>query len=190
MSPKKAPESIETDRLLLRRPRPGDIEAIYTRYASSPSVTKFLGWPTHKTIHDTRAFLEFSDGEWQQHPAGPYLIEDRSGKLLGGTGLGYESPDLASTGYVLAQDAWGLGYATESLSAMVDLAGELGVSRLYALCHADHTASWHVLEKCGFALEGILERHLVFPNLDTEPLDVLRYARICLPAPGPVADNH
>jgi ribosomal-protein-alanine N-acetyltransferase len=159
----------------LRRPRPGDIEAIFTRYASDPSVTRFLGWPRHETIDDTKAFLDFSDREWKRHAAGPYLIEDQSGKLLGGTGLGYEGPELVSTGYVLAQDAWGLGYATESLRAMVDLAAELSVRRLYALCHTDHASSSHVLEKCGFELEGMLERHLVFPNLGSEPLDVLRY---------------
>jgi RimJ/RimL family protein N-acetyltransferase len=49
--------------------------------------------------------------------------------------------------------------------------------RLYALCHVDHQASWHVLEKCGFKREGVLPHHSVFPNLSSEPLDVLSYAR-------------
>src|SRR5438552_18188698 len=47
----------------------------------------------------------------------------------------------------------GHGFATEALAAMVDLARSTGVHRLYALCHAVHRASAHVLEKCGFLLE-------------------------------------
>jgi RimJ/RimL family protein N-acetyltransferase len=88
-----------------------------------------------------------------------------------------ESADRAATGYVFARDAWGKGYATESLRAMIALAAEFKVVRLYALCHVDHQASWHVLEKCGFKREGVLPRHSMFPNLASEPLDVLSYAR-------------
>ena len=60
------------------------------------------------------------------------------------------------TGYVLSKDAWGRGYATEALSAMVGLARETGVRRLFALCHHEHAASAHVLEKCDFARECVL----------------------------------
>src|SRR5205823_643968 len=83
--------------------------------------------------------------------------------LIGSTGLGFQSRDAAVTGYVLARDVWGQGYATEALAAMVDLARSLGVTRLLALCHADHRSSQHVLEKCGFREEG--SRPVEFPNL-------------------------
>ena len=60
---------------------------------------------------------------------------------------------------------------------MVDLAPTCRVRRLYAICHTDHAASYRVLEKCGFAREGILRRHTVFPNLAPgEPADVYSYA--------------
>lgn len=82
------------------------------------------------------------------------------------------------TGYVLARDAWGYGYATEALDAMVTVARELGVRRLYALCHLDNLASAHVLEKCGFIRESLLERHTEFPNLDSgRAEDCLCYSR-------------
>src|SRR6266702_3292157 len=88
--------------------------------ASDPEVTRLVGWPIHRSVGQTQAFLEFSNREWQQWPAGPYLIESRAdGRLLGSTGLGFETPVVANTGYVLAQDAWGYGYATEALEAMV-----------------------------------------------------------------------
>jgi ribosomal-protein-alanine N-acetyltransferase len=174
----KAPETIETVRLVLRRPVATDAEAMFTRYARDPAVTRFLGWPTHTSIADTTRFLAFCDDEWQQRRVGPYLIHSRDdGRLLGTTGLGLESPWQAAAGYVLARDAWGNGYATEALRAMRDLASRLGVHRIYAVCHPVHHASWRVMEKCGFERRGLLHAHAQFPNLQPGVMsDVLYYA--------------
>lgn len=173
----KGPERFETARLVLRRPCAADAEAIFARYASDPAVTPYLAWPTHGSVEDTRTFLAWSDAEWAQWPAGPYLIERRGGGLAGSTGLAFEAPDVAATGYVLARDAWGRGYATEALGAMVGLAVELGVRRLYALCHAENRASARVLEKCGFRLEGRFAESGGFPNLPGLVHGCLRYGR-------------
>ncbi len=173
-----APNLIETARLVLRRPRPDDAHAIYARYAGDPEVTRFLGWPTHLSVDDTLAFLQFSDAEWERWSAGPYLIVARTDqRLLGGTGLSVETPYRAATGYVLARDAWGQGFATEALRAMVDLVERLRLPRLHAFCHPQHAASRRVLEKCGFVCEGTWRRYAEFPNLSPgEPADVLCYA--------------
>jgi RimJ/RimL family protein N-acetyltransferase len=175
-----APERIETERLILRRPRREDAEPIFARYAADADVTRFLSWPRHESAEATRAFLEFSDAEWQRWPAGPYLVESRQdGALLGGTGFGFETTHRAATGYVFAKDAWRKGYATESLRAVVDVARTIGVVRLYAICHTEHAVSARVLEKCGFAREGVFRRHTEFPNLRPgEPADVFCYALI------------
>lgn len=162
----KAPLQLETDRLLLRRPEVEDAPAIFERYASSHAVTRFLGWPCHRTVDDTCSFLQFSAEQWRQWPAGPYLIFSLAdGRLLGSTGLEFRTARDAMTGYVLAEDAWGNGYATEALAAMIALAGQLGVRRLSALCHPDHRASQRILEKNGFVLdEPSIQQH-EFPNL-------------------------
>jgi ribosomal-protein-alanine N-acetyltransferase len=175
-----APESVETDRLVLRRPRLADAQAIFNRYACDQEVTRYLGWPRHSSVAETSAFLAFSDAEWEKWPAGPYLIELRgSGRLVGGTGLGFETSHRASTGYVLAKDAWGKGYATEALQAVVGVARGVGVRRLYALCHTAHRPSSRVLEKCGFLCEGTLRQYAEFPNLSPgESSDVLCYSLI------------
>jgi RimJ/RimL family protein N-acetyltransferase len=155
-----------------------DARGIFDRYASDLEVTRYLGWSRHKTVDDTRSFVSFSESEWLRWGTGPLLIFSRqTGELLGSSGLLLETPESAQTGYVFARDAWGRGYATETLKAMVNLAAELRITRLYALCHTAHQASWHVLEKCGFDREGVLQRHSVFPNLSPEPLDVFSYAR-------------
>jgi RimJ/RimL family protein N-acetyltransferase len=173
-------EHLETERLILRRPVATDAPAIFERYAGDADVTRFLSWPRHRSLDDTHGFLIFSDHEWERAAAGPFVILSRNdGRLLGGTGLMFETPARASTGYVLARDAWGSGYATEALMAMVGLARQLGVIRLYAQCHADHRASARVLEKGGFTLEGRLTAHSEFPNfVPGIPQDVLNYAAI------------
>ena len=171
-------ERIETSRLMLRKPTSADAEAVFSRYASVPEVTRLLGWPRHGSIEQTRAFLAYCDAEWQRWPAGPYLIESLAGhQLLGSTGLGFESAITASTGYVLAKEAWGSGYATEALGAMVNVARDLGIRRLYALCHPENAPSVRVLEKCGFEREDIPGR-AEFPNLTPGQItDCLCYSR-------------
>ena len=174
----RAPASVDTTRLTLVQPEASDAPAIFERYASDPEVTRYLGWPRHQVLADTEAFLKFSAAEWERWPAGPYLIRSRSdGRLLGGTGLGFDTAEQAVTGYVLARDAWGQGYATEALEAVMTVARGAGVERLYALCHPEHRASWHVLEKCGFARDTSPAEQAEFPNLAPGVMqDVLRYA--------------
>ena len=173
----QAPEHVQTDRLTLRRPLASDARPIFDRYAADPEVTRYLAWPRHGSITDTEVFIAFSDGEWQRWGCGPYVVFSReTGELLGSTGLAFESRDVASTGYVFARDAWGQGYASESLRAMIDLAKTMGVRRLYAICHVDHDASRRVMEKGGLVREGVLPRHTVFPNLGAGPCDVLCYS--------------
>lgn len=80
------------------------------------------------------------------------------------------------TGYVLAKDAWGKGYATEALEGMVDVARRINVRRIYALCHPHHRASWRVLEKCGFSRDRSWSKQVEFPNLAPGTLqDVVCY---------------
>ena len=179
----RAPQEVETPRLLLRRPRAEDAWAIYERYASDREATKYMAWPMHTTINDTYAFLACSDAEWRRWPAGPYIICSRDGELIGSTGYAFETTERAITGYILARDAWGRGYATESLRAMIDVAARIGIRVLTASCHADHGASAHVLEKCGFVQDGRLSGHMVFPNLGSQlPADVLSYSLAIVPA--------
>jgi ribosomal-protein-alanine N-acetyltransferase len=175
----QAPATLDTARLTLYQPGIGDAQAIFDRYANDAEVTRFLSWPRHQSLDDTRLFLDMSASQWQEWPAGPYLIRLRSdGSLLGGTGLQFETATNAITGYVLAKDAWGRGYATEALEAMVHLARRIGVRRLAAFCHPQHRASWHVLEKCGFVRDAAVSEQVAFPNLEPGRLeDVLCYVR-------------
>ncbi len=179
----KAAEVIVSSRLLYRRPVVADAGEIFSRYAADPDVTRYMAFRRHESLKDTYEFLTMSDKEWEKWPAGPYIIRSRSDNtLLGSTGLSFETPFRAMTGYVLARDAWGLGYASEALMTMAAAAASLGVRRLYALCHTAHERSTRVLEKGGFLREGILRSYMEFPNLAPgEPADVYCYSLIFSP---------
>ena len=162
----RAPATMETERLVLRRPLLDDARNVFARYAGDPAVTRFLGWRPHATVEDTTLLLACCNAEWAQFGVGCYLIQSREdGELIGSVSLRLVSAQQAATGYVLARDAWGRGYATEALHAMRSLALRLGVLRLSAICHPDHRASWRVLQKCGFTREGVLRGHAQFPNI-------------------------
>ncbi|XOV84583.1 MAG: GNAT family N-acetyltransferase [bacterium] len=170
---------ITTQRLQLRKPILADAQAIFDNYASDPEVTRYLSWPTHTTLADTRAFIEFSDSQWSASGTGPYLIETQHNQqIIGSTGLSLDTPYRASTGYVFARTAWGNGYAGEVLAAMVELAEKLGVHRLEAITHVRHSVSANVLVKGGFRKEGVLREHTCFPNLnDSTPQDICMFGR-------------
>lgn len=168
---------LRTARLKYRRPVLGDAPAILKRYSSDPEVTKYLGWPRHQSVADAEMFVKFSDNEWSIKPAGPLLIERLdTGQLIGSTGLMWDGAATAAAGYVLARDAWGSGFATEALVAMVSLADSLGVTRLSAQCHPEHDASQAVLRKCGFMLNARFVP-ATFPNLSSESQDSLLFVR-------------
>jgi RimJ/RimL family protein N-acetyltransferase len=166
-----------TARLRFRRPLAADAPKIFERYSSDPEVTRYLGWPRHRSVADAEMFVKFSDHEWETKPSGPLLIERiDTGALAGSTGLMWDGPATAATGYVLARDSWGQGLATEALGAMVKHANALGVTRLSAQCHPQHHASQAVLQKCGFHLNARFVP-AQFPNLAEGPQDSLLFVR-------------
>lgn len=174
----QAPTEFETGRFLLRKPVIGDVPEIFERYASDPDVCRYLAWPRHQSLDDTRAFIAFSDAQWAGWPAGPYLVIDRESRaVLGGTGLAFEQSEVASTGYVIAREFWGMGCATECVTAMRNVAEKVGVRHLYAKVYRHHVASQRVLLKAGFTRDGTLRQHFEFPNLRSGQLfDVISYS--------------
>jgi ribosomal-protein-alanine N-acetyltransferase len=133
--------------------------------ASVVDVTRYVGWPRHQSVADTLGFVAFSEAAWVRHSVGPYLLGLRTtGRLVGGSGISVEAGGLATTGYVLARDAWSQGFATEALGAMVTLAGTIGLTELQAFCHPQHRPSQHVLEKCSFLRDATWRGEAEFPN--------------------------
>jgi ribosomal-protein-alanine N-acetyltransferase len=176
----RLPERIETTRLVMRRPVPEDAEAVFFGWATDVAATRFMSWPRHRTVEDSRAFLRFSDSEWGTWPAGPYLIEARStGVPAGSCGFAFRDRGTAEVGYILAPSVWGLGCATECLGALVAAAAALAPVTLAAAVHPDNHASQRVLEKCGFSRDVASPVLASFPNLaNASQVRACRYVRL------------
>lgn len=178
MSNSEIPETLVTDRLVLRRPRLDDATYVFQHWANDPDVATYMSWPRHESMATTEQVVDAWVEEWKGVSGGAFLITDRAtGSVIGSTGFDLINPKLATTGYVLTKNEWGKGYATESLKAIVSLAHDLGVQRLFAYCHYEHEHSARVMEKCDFEFEGRLKNYMEFPNLSPgEVTDVLLYA--------------
>lgn len=64
-------------------------------------------------------------------------------------------------GFMLGREAWGHGYALEAMLAVIGFAGANGVRRLAARTHVGNRRSEALLEKLGFAEEGLLRGHVL-----------------------------
>jgi RimJ/RimL family protein N-acetyltransferase len=78
-------------------------------------------------------------------------------------------------GYWLFRDARGRGVATRAVLAAADWAFSNGVYRLEAVVRTGNTASERVLERAGFAREGVMRRYLRYRD---GRADATRFARL------------
>jgi RimJ/RimL family protein N-acetyltransferase len=174
--PFAAPVSIQTRRLLLRRYTADDAKAIFDTYAQDPEVTRFLQWRPHRTLDDTRAFLDYCERVWAAGTAFPWAIVVRESMMLVGGIEARVEGHRVELGCVLARAAWGHGYATEATRAVVALAlSAPSIHRVWASVDLENTASIRVLEKAGLVREGCLRKWHVPAGFGV-PRDVWSYA--------------
>lgn len=173
----KPPEIFETPRLRLRLPEIEDAETIFKSYAQDLEVVKYLTWKPHKSVSETRGFLEYILQGIQEGKKFPYVIERKTDKLLLGMFEIRLEPPQADMGYVLARAHWGKGYMTEAVKAFVEWGlAQNGLARLWSICDIDNPASARVMEKAGMKREGLLPSEISHPNLSDEPRDVYCYS--------------
>jgi RimJ/RimL family protein N-acetyltransferase len=147
-----------TDRLLLRPIWPEDAEALYNAVADEAIARNLALAPWPYTIGDARSFaaiehdLRFPNFLMFQRTEG-------APRLIGSCGIGNKdgTPEL---GYWIARPYWGLGYASEGVRAVIDIAKAIGHRHLVSGHFTDNPASGHVLRKAGFRSTGRIEmRH-------------------------------
>jgi RimJ/RimL family protein N-acetyltransferase len=174
------PERVETERMLLRWATETDAAEIFARYASDPIVTRFLLWPPHQTVDDTRDYLQRKVADLEKLGGANWLMFLKaSGSLLGSIGCRRVEPHVLQFGYCLAQDSWGHGYATEATRVMVKIWLEIpAIWRVQAFCDPENVASAKVLERAGLTREGTLRRYVPSPNLDNQLRDAHLYAQV------------
>lgn len=174
------PDTITTERLVLRMPRAGDAQYAFDRWATDPEVAKYTSWRPHRTVSTVQEFLDLVSRERQEKSCYAYMIcEKGSDAPIGMIEANPKQGFKALMGYVLMRKAWGKGYMTEALNQLTDALFEIpSMRRVYAFCDVDNPASAAVMRKVGMQEEGILRSYFVHPNISPEPRDVLMLAKV------------
>lgn len=124
-------------------------------------VTRFLPYEAWRGADDAQAWLARMAGLAQSGAARQLVVHLRDGAAPAiGTVVLFrhdEGSARAEIGYVLGRAAWGRGYATEALTAVIGHAfGALALRRLEAEVDPANRASGALLRRLGFTCEGRL----------------------------------
>ena len=150
-------EIIETERLLLRRWKLSDADALY-KYACDPELGPHAGWPPHQSVEESRMIIRevfTNDYTWA-------VVLKKTNEPIGCMGyypFGKSNIEIgkndAEVGYWIGKPHWNNGYCTEALQAMIHYCYEKKhFQTLWADFFVDNPASGRVMEKCGFTDTG------------------------------------
>jgi RimJ/RimL family protein N-acetyltransferase len=150
---------IRTERLLLRPGWTEDAPALLKAIGDEAIVRNLARAPWPYAIEHAEAFLAV-----EPRPEEPNFLVFRrtlgAPQLIGGVGIAALDEGEQELGYWIARTHWGLGYATEAASAVVNHARHsLRRKRLIASHFLDNPASGRVLRKLGFRSGPIVSRH-------------------------------
>ena len=148
---------LETARLRLRPLRLEDAANVFA-FASDPEIARLGMWPPSLSLEESRAEIQEILKGYQAGSQWTWAIEQKQDQTLIGQCdlLKYRREHRnAEIGYALARPAWGKGYATEALHALVNFAfNEMALHRLEAIVLPFNASSIRVLEKLGMQREG------------------------------------
>ncbi len=150
--------TLETDRLLLRAPVPGDIDAIELA-CQDPEIQRWTVVPSPYRREDAEFFVERLAPEGWRTGADLIwcVLEKETGELVGSQALVDRGPGAAEVGYWTAEKARGRGYTVEALRAVSRFAfAERAVRRLQWVAYVGNEPSLAVARRAGFTLEGTL----------------------------------
>jgi [ribosomal protein S5]-alanine N-acetyltransferase len=171
------PERIETERLLLRKPRIEDARTIFEGWAQDQEVTRYLTWRPHERSEQAQEFVQGCIHAWEGETRFPYMITlKQNGQVVGMIDPRIEGSKVG-IGYGAARAHWGKGYMSEATRAIIDWAFQQpSIYRVYATTDVENLASQRVLEKAGMQREGILRKYIIHPNISEIPRDSYMYA--------------
>jgi len=145
-----------TQRLICRRWRSSDVDAVYRVYAD-PEGARWVDDGQPITVGESERWLAVTDANYAARGYGMFALEavDTS-TLVGFCGLVHPAgQSVAETKYAFDRSCWGKGYATEALVGLIAYAVEQhGKERVIATVAPQNLGSQRVLVKAGFNFES------------------------------------
>lgn len=158
------PEIIETERLFIRAPRPGDSPGIYDAIQESlENLLPWMPWAHHKqTLDDVEVVLRRSIARFQTREDLRLNIYRKSdGLFVGGTGLHEIDWDVPrfEIGYWVRTSLQRQGYVTETVKGLTAFCFDtLHAERVEILMDVRNQRSAAVAERAGYIFEALLPR--------------------------------
>lgn len=176
------PEEFTTERLLIRKPLPGDGKNVYE--AIQASLNELKPWMPfahmNQTVQDVEANIRDSIAKFiTREDLRLHLFNKETGEFIGSSGLHRINWDIPKfeIGYWIDTRFTGKGYITESTEAITKFAfTELNAKRVEIRCDSRNTKSRAIPEKLGFTLEGILKNEGISVE-SKEPRDTCVFAK-------------
>ncbi len=166
-------ETIYTERLILRKFKEGDENAMYKNYVRDPEVTKYVTWEVHKDMNETRDLVNRWINSYNEMVYRWAICLKDTDEVIGSIDIvrpmfGYVTVE---TGYVLAREYWNKGVMTEALAAVIEHMKKVGVHRIQAKHVVENIGSGRVMEKAGMQKEGVL-REAAYKNGEFQDLAI------------------
>ena len=155
--------TLETARLILRKVRIDDAQAMYSNYASDDEVTRYLTWPTHQTPDISRMVLTDWVSSYTKNDFYLWAItlKETGDQMIGSISVVRHNDNIrkAEIGYCIGRAWWHQGIMTEALQAvMKHLFDTVGYNRIEAAHDPNNPNSGKVMMKCGMKYEGTLRQ--------------------------------
>jgi RimJ/RimL family protein N-acetyltransferase len=152
----RTPFLLTTPRLTLREFVEEDADAMFDLCRDS-AVMAFVG-PPPESAEEERRTIERHQQRYQNPGYSLWALRVKGSKnIIGRCGLmdlDVEGEPATEVSYLLARDHWGLGYAAEAASAVLEVARDrFHLPRVVALIHPDNIASIRVAERIGLEYE-------------------------------------
>lgn len=155
-------EIIETNRLILRRFKMDDAENMYKNWASDDDVTKYLTWPAHKSISDTKEILKkWQDNYYKKDFYQWAIVLKEIDEVIGCIGVVFHDDriEMVHIGYCIGKKFWHRGITSESLKHVIEFFFEkVKVNRIESRHDPRNVNSGAVMKKCHMKYEGTLRQ--------------------------------
>lgn len=150
---------LQTPRLILRKMEIDDAQDMF-EYASDPEVSKFTLWEPHRSIEDSKTFLECVNKSYENKLIENWgIVYKENNKFIGTCGYfkWYTDHALAEIQYALSRQYWNKGIMTEAVREVLRFGfTKMGLNRIEAKCVTANTGSERIMQKAGMKFEGIM----------------------------------
>ena len=141
-----------TERMILRRYRPEDADALYRYLGTDPTMYQYSGWNPYETLEMAQETVRgFIDSYSDEHVYS--WIMDIDDVIVGTIGAYDYKDDHIEVGFSVVRGWQGRGLATAALKKVLEyLTENEGIPCVTAWCAAENVGSQRVLEKAGMKL--------------------------------------